>query len=348
MAPLRGTEADRVLAGEVGYHSHEVRLRGQPAFVFVAHLVSRSVSPYHEPVSQRRGSPAVAGVRWERPLEVALVEDPWNSAGGGHHAKALELDDALPQLREDPGCPGRQLGAASAEAGGWADDRPAAAHVREGRGEVLFDDGDDPIKVRIAPVCVLRALWRALRRDAQGVGTSAAYRRLPAAAAPKFVVSKEEKPISVTGQIIRSQPVLKDEWHPRSLSLRSSALCAASRGRVSGGVGRGKAASRGPGCTGAEAQRRRRKLGGSRFGEEKGQRPSVPSEARPRRRDMLKRCQRVLGETHSWRAGVRIVRVSSAATPKGRLEARPCRARPGGPEGARSAGSFGPLRLLVT
>jgi hypothetical protein len=54
-------------------------------------------------------------------------------------------------------------------------------------------------------------------------------------------------------------------------------------------VGGGKAASQGPGCTEPERLRRRRKLGGSRFGGEKGQSPSAPliaaSAAKERVRD---------------------------------------------------------------
>ena len=149
---------DKVLAGEVGYHSHEFRLRGQPGFVFVAHLVSCSIPPHHERIPQRRGSPTVTGIGRKRPAEVALVEHLRNSTSGGHRAKPLESDDALPQLGEDSGGPVRQLGAAGDEACCWTDYRAAPAHEREGGGEVVLDDGNDPIKLRIAPVGVVGAL----------------------------------------------------------------------------------------------------------------------------------------------------------------------------------------------
>src|SRR5271157_3446914 len=66
--------------------------------------------------------------------------------------------------------------------------------------------------------------------------------------------------------------------------MRSS-VCAASRGRVSGGDEGGEAASRGTGCTEPERSRRRGKLGGSRFGGNGASPLGPPSEARQSRQE---------------------------------------------------------------
>ena len=68
-------EADEIVTCERRDHRHQFPLCRQPRFVFVAHLVSGSVSSNDERVSERRGSAAVAGVRRQRSANVTFVED---------------------------------------------------------------------------------------------------------------------------------------------------------------------------------------------------------------------------------------------------------------------------------
>ena len=86
----------------------------------------------------------------------------------------------MANIGKDAGRAGRQFGEAGPETCGRTDDSPALAYMKEGRREVVVDDGGDALVVGVRPVGIVGAFRRALCRNPDSVRMSPTNRGLAA------------------------------------------------------------------------------------------------------------------------------------------------------------------------